>query len=94
MVRRASELDGEKWQEGGEEDMGGIRVATGLGPRMSRHGIGTEVATCRAMNLVATCKVAWMRKRPGQGGQAGPLNGISFELRHRAKVGNVAMNKC
>ena len=63
------------WGGGHGRDVGSSRPW----PHMSRHGIWTEVAKCRAMNLVTMCKVARMRKLPGQGGQAGPLNEISFE---------------
>ena len=40
MVRRACELDGEKQQEGGEEDMGGMWVAAGLGPTCQGMAFG------------------------------------------------------
>ena len=72
-------------------------VAGGLGPCLSRRGLWTEVAKCIAMDLMAECRVIWTRKLPGQGGQTSPLDegwNLSSELRHRAEMGNVAMNSC
>lgn len=33
-----------------------------------------QEAKCRAMDLMAACRVIWMRKLPGQGGQTSPLD--------------------
>lgn len=72
-VRRASEPGEEKEQEGGEADgeAGGSRRPEALPVKAWPL---TEVAKCRAMDLMAECRVIWMRKLPGQGGQTSPLD--------------------